>query len=82
MTNWVYNLGIAIDVAGNFGDEIEVKLLRGCWSKSFDDLECSDMFGYADQLRWKRLDFALEVTARDDQGKWRAVIRRCDSQGT
>ena len=59
MTNWVYYLGTATVVSGCFGDELEVKWLRECWSKAFDELECSDMDGTHGQVRWKRLDFAL-----------------------
>ena len=59
MTNWVYSLGTATVVSGCFGDELEVKWLRECWSKSFDDLECSDFDGTVDQTRWRRLDFSL-----------------------
>ena len=57
MTNWIYSLGAATVVSGCFGDELEVKSLRECWSKSFDDLECSDLDGTVDQTRWRRLVF-------------------------
>ena len=34
-TNWMYSLGTATVVSGCFGEELEVKWLRECWSKSF-----------------------------------------------
>ena len=43
MTNWVYSLGTATVVSGCYGDALQVKLLRECWSKALDELECSDM---------------------------------------
>ena len=42
MANWVYSLGTATVVSGCFGDELEVKWLRECWRKAFDELEFSD----------------------------------------
>ena len=59
MTKWVYSLVTATVVSGCFGDELEVKLRRECWSKTFDELECSDMNGTHDQVRWKMLDLSL-----------------------
>ncbi|MFM7979633.1 MAG: hypothetical protein ACKPKO_09990, partial [Candidatus Fonsibacter sp.] len=60
MTNWIYSLGIATVVAGGFGDEQEVKWLRECWSKSFDQLEQSELGGNtSDGWRWKRLDYSI-----------------------
>jgi hypothetical protein len=53
MTNWIYSLGTATVVSGCFGDKLEVKWLRECWSKSFNDLECSDFDGTVDQTRWR-----------------------------
>ena len=50
MTNWTYYLGTAAVVSGCYGDEKEVTWLRECWSKCFDELECSDLFGLKDQL--------------------------------
>ena len=44
---------------GAYGDELEVTWLRECWSKSFDQLECSDLDGVKDRIRWKRFDFSL-----------------------
>ena len=59
MTNWVYSLGTATVVSGCYGDELEVKWLRACWSKACDELECSDVFYTHDQT-WRRiLDFSL-----------------------
>ena len=43
MTNWVYSLGAATVVSGCYGDELEVRWPRERWSKSFDELECSDV---------------------------------------
>ena len=59
MTNWVYSLGTATVVSGCFGYELEAKWLRECWSKTFDELECSDMDGVHDQVRWTSLAFSL-----------------------
>ena len=51
MTNWIYSLGTATVVSGCFGDELEVKWLRECWTKSFDELECAGLDGTVDQTR-------------------------------
>ena len=59
MTNWIYSLGTGVVAAGFYGDELEVTWLRECWSKSFGQLESSDLDGAKDQIRWKRLDFSL-----------------------
>ena len=59
MTNWVYSLGNATVVSGCFGDELEVKWLRECWSKAFDELECSDRNGTHDQVRWNKGGISL-----------------------
>ena len=59
MTNWIYSLGTGVVAAGFFGDELEVAWLRECWSKTFDQLESSDLDGAKYQIRWKRLDCLL-----------------------
>ena len=59
VTNLVYSLGTATVVSGCDGDELEVAWLRECWRRSFDELECSDMYRVKDQIRWKRLDCSL-----------------------
>jgi len=60
MTNWIYSLGIATVCSGNIGDEQEVIWLRECWTKSFAQLEQSELDGStSEEWRWKRLDFAL-----------------------
>ena len=59
MTNWIYSLGTGVVAAGFYGDELEVAWLRECWSKSLDQLECSDPEGAKEQIRWKRFDFSL-----------------------
>ena len=59
MTHWIYSLGIAPDVSGCYGDDLEVKWLRECLNKSFDELECSDLEGTSDQTRWRILDVSL-----------------------
>ena len=58
-TNWIYSLGTGVVAAGFYGDEFGVTWLRECWSRSFDQLECSDLEGAEDQMRWQRLDFSL-----------------------
>ena len=59
MTNWLYSLGTAAVFSGNFGDELVVTWLKGCWRKSFEELENSDVDVAEDPSRWKRLDSAL-----------------------
>ena len=59
ITNWIYSLGTAAVVSGCYGDEKEVTWLRACWSKACHELECSDLSGLKDQLRWRRLVFSL-----------------------
>ena len=59
MTNFIYSLGTGVVAAGFFGDELEVAWLRECWSKTFDQLESSDLDGAKYQIRWKRLDCLL-----------------------
>ena len=53
MTNWVYSLGTATVVSGCYGDELEAKWLRECWSKALDELEWSDVDYTHDQTRWR-----------------------------
>ena len=36
ITNSIYTLGIYTVMVGGFGDELEIKWLRECWSKSFE----------------------------------------------
>ena len=57
MSNWMYALGTTTFVAGCLGDELEVTWLRNCWRKSFEELECSDMYGAKRPTQMeKRLD--------------------------
>ncbi|MFM7982181.1 MAG: hypothetical protein ACKPKO_22965 [Candidatus Fonsibacter sp.] len=56
----MYFLGIATVCSGNIGDEQEVIWLRECWTKSFEQLEQSELDGgTSEEWRWKRIDFAL-----------------------
>ena len=59
MTNFIYSLGTGVVAAGFYGDELEVTWLRECWVKTFNQLQCSNLDGAKDQIRWKRLDFSL-----------------------
>ena len=59
MTNWIYSLGTGVVAAGFYGDGLEVTWIRECWTKSFDQLESSDLDGAKEQIRWKRLDFSI-----------------------
>ena len=54
MTNWMYSLSTAIVVAGFFGDELEVAWRSECCTKTFDQLENSDLDGAKDQIRWNK----------------------------
>jgi hypothetical protein len=75
MTNWIYVLGTATVVSGCFGDELAAKWPRECWSKSFDDLECSDLDGTVDQTRWRVLGlFMVQSVTGNDKVKWRVII--------
>ena len=58
MTNWIYALGTGVVAAGFYGDELEVTWRRECWSKSFDQLESSDLDGAKEQIRWTRFAFS------------------------
>ena len=51
MTTWIYSLGTGVVAAGFYGDELEVTWLREFWSKSFDQLESSDLEGAKEQIR-------------------------------
>ena len=59
MTNWIYSLGPGVVAAGFYGCELEVAWVRECWPKSFDQLECPDLDGVKDRIRWKRFDLSL-----------------------
>ena len=59
MSIWVYSLRTATFVSGCFRDELEVKWLRECWSKSCDELASSGLDGVHDQVRWISLDIYL-----------------------
>ena len=75
MTNWVYSLATAAVVSGNFGDELEVTWFRECWTKSFEELEYSNMEVPEDPLRWKRLDFALSRALQSlIYTEWRIIV--------
>ena len=79
MTNWVYSLGTATVVSGCYGDELEVTWLRECWRKAFGELECFELIGTKDQIRWNIFDCSL---SRALQGMIKSSVESLSEDAT